>query len=146
MLAGNRDPSSVEQEFFMPGQQLAEDEHAAVGVASSRPIDAERRTRELAIKQIERRRRFRMRAFSAAAASIVLVIIWAISEYNNAGGWPTDGFSQSSSIPHVWNIWIVYPLLAIGLGVAIDAWNTFRHRPITEREIQREMGRLRGES
>jgi hypothetical protein len=109
------------------------------------PNDDDQEIRELAVKQIERRHRFRMRAFSGALASIVLVVIWAVSEYNNAGGWPTAGFGQSSGIPHVWNDWIVYPLLLIGLAVAIDAWNTFRHKPITEGEIRREIDRLRGE-
>ncbi len=127
----------------MPVEHLTKNEPPVV--AFPRPTDDEQRTRELAIKQIERRRRFRMRAFSASVASIVLVIIWGISEYNNAGGWPTEGFSQSSSIPHVWNIWIIYPLLAIGVGVAIDAWNTFRRKSITEGEIRREMDRLTSE-
>lgn len=104
----------------------------------------EQQVRELAVKQIERRRRFRIRAFSAAAASIVLVVIWAISEYNNAGGWPTGGFSQSSGIPHVWNYWIIYPIIGIGLVLAIDAWNTYARKPITETEIRREMDRLTG--
>ena len=27
-----------------------------------------------------------------------------------AGGWPTQGFSQSSGIPNVWNFWIIYPV------------------------------------
>ena len=100
--------------------------------------------RELAVKQIERRRRFEMRAFAAAVVSVFLVVIWAVSEYNNAGGWPSGGFSSSSSIPHVWNDWIVYPLIAIGMGVAIDAWNTYRRKPISENEIRREMDRLAG--
>lgn len=129
----------------MPVEPLTKNEPPVLGVVSPRPTDDEQRTRELAIKQIERRRRFRMRGFSAAVASIVLVIIWAVSEYNNAGGWPTEGFSQSSSIPHVWNIWIIYPLLAIGVAVAIDALNTFRRKPITEGEIRREIGRLTSE-
>ena len=102
----------------------------------------EQQARELAVKQIERKRRFRMRAYSGAAASIVLVIIWAISEYSNAGGWPTSGFSQSSAIPHVWNDWIIYPIIGVGLIVAIDAWHTFVRTPITETEIRREMDRL----
>lgn len=85
-----------------------------------------------------------MRTFSYAAASVVLAVIWAISEYNNAGGWPTDGFSQSSSIPHVWNIWIIYPIIGLGLALAIDAWNTYGKKPISESEIRREMDRLTG--
>ncbi len=129
----------------MPVEHLTKNEPPAVDVAFPRPTDDMQRTRELAIKQIERRRRFRIRSFSASVASIVLVTIWAISEYNNAGGWPTEGFSQSSSIPHVWNVWIIYPLLAIGLAVAIDAWNTFRRKPITEGEIRREIDRMTGE-
>ena len=108
------------------------------------PDDDEERVRELAIAQIERKRRFHMPAFGAAIVSVGLVIIWAIAEYHNAGGWPTDGFSQSSGIPHEWNSWIVYPLFAIALGVVIDAWHTYRHRAITEDEIRREMDRLRG--
>jgi protein-S-isoprenylcysteine O-methyltransferase Ste14 len=102
------------------------------------------RVRDLAVERIERKHRFHIRAFGAAAAGVMLVIIWAVSEYNNAGGWPTDGFSQSSSIPHEWNSWIIYPIIALALGVAIDAWHTYRHKPITEDEIRREMDRLRG--
>jgi hypothetical protein len=30
------------------------------------------------------------------------------------------------------------------LCVAIDAWNTYRRKPISENEIQREMDRLTG--
>ena len=61
-------------------------------------------------------------------------------------GWLADKrvFSQSSSIPHEWNIWIIYPVLGLGLIFGIDAWNTFGRKPITEREIRREMDRLSG--
>jgi len=108
------------------------------------PDDDEERIRELAVAQIERKRRFHMRALGAAIVSGGLVIIWAIAEYNNAGGWPTSGLSQSSGIPHEWNSWIIYPLVTIALGVAIDGWHTYRHRPIREDEIRCEMDRLRG--
>jgi protein-S-isoprenylcysteine O-methyltransferase Ste14 len=100
--------------------------------------------RDLAIKEIERKRRFLTRAVIGGALIVLLVIIWAISEYHNAGGWPTDGFSQSSSIPHVWNIWIIYPVLSIGLILAVDAWFTYFRKPISEREIQHEINRLTG--
>jgi protein-S-isoprenylcysteine O-methyltransferase Ste14 len=119
------------------------DEKPAV-IDSSLLAAGERQVRELAVQQIERKRRFRMHAVSYAAVSILLVIIWAISEYNNAGGWPTRGFSQSSSIPHEWNIWIIYPVLGLGLILAVDAWNTYGRKPISEREIRREMDRLTG--
>ena len=44
----------------------------------------------------------------------------------------------------MWNDWIIYPLIGIGLCVAIDAWKTYRRKPITEAEIRREMDRLTG--
>ena len=67
--------------------------------------------RQEAIAQIERRRRFWFRATAGTVGMLVLAAIWAIAEYNNAGGWPTNGFSQSSGIPNVWNYWIIYPCL-----------------------------------
>ncbi len=126
----------------MPAQQTTTDGASPVVVSPLREDDEH--VRELAVKQIERKRRFHSRAFSAASVAVVLVIIWAITEYNNAGGWPTDGFSQSSGIPHEWNSWIIYPIIALALAVAIDAWHTYRRTPITEDEVHREMNRLRG--
>jgi hypothetical protein len=124
----------------MPVQQITDGTPPVVGSSVPERDDAE--VRELAVKQIERKRRFQMRAFGAAVLAVFLVVVWAVSEYNNAGGWPTNGFSNSSSIPHVWNDWIVYPLIGIGLCVAIDSWNTFRRKPISESDIRREMDRL----
>jgi hypothetical protein len=115
-----------------------------VAVDSRLVAPDEQQLRELAVEQLERKRRFHMRAFGAAAVAVLLVIIWAITEYHNAGGWPTSGFSQSSSIPHKWNSWIIYPILGLSLFVAIDWVQTYRHRPITEDQIRREMDRLTG--
>ena len=126
----------------MPTQQITNG--PAPVVEPKLPVRGEDEVRELAVKQIERKRHFQMRAFSGAVVSVVLVIIWAIAEYNNAHGWPTNGFSQSSGIYHVWNYWIIYPLVGIALAIAIDAWNTFRRKPISESEIRREMDRLTG--
>jgi 2TM domain len=126
----------------MPTQQTTSDRRA-----DSRPLpraEDEQQCRELAVKEIERKRHFQVRALTAAGVSVLLVIIWAISEYHNAGGWPTSGFNQSSGIPHEWNSWIIYPVVALGVGVAIDALHTYRRRPISECEIRREMNRLTG--
>jgi hypothetical protein len=112
-------------------------------VASGAPR-VDEQLRQVAVEQIERRRRFQTRAVLYAAASIVVVVVWAISEYNNAGGWPSDGFSQGSGSPHVWNIWIVYPVLALALTLAIDAWNTYSRRKVSESEIRREIDRIAG--
>jgi len=103
--------------------------------------DGDQLARQQAIKQIERRRRFWTVTVWSATGIALLVIIWATSEYHNAGGWPVHGFSQSSGIYEVWNLWIVYPLGAWLLFVAAYAWAVFGNKPISENEIKREMER-----
>ena len=100
--------------------------------------------RAQAIKQIERRRRFWLDTIVSAIGMALLVMVWAMSEYHNAGGWPTQGFSQSSGIPDVWNLWIVYPFIAWVLFVAARAYAVFVRKPISEREIEREIERQKG--
>ncbi len=104
----------------------------------------EQQVRQMAIKEIEQERRFHKHVVQYVGLSIILAIAWAISEYNNADGWPTKGFSESSGTPHVWNIWIVYPIVVLGALLAIEAWKTYRKRPITEQEVRRHMDRLKG--
>lgn len=108
------------------------------------PANGDQLARQQAIRQIERRRRFWISTTWSGMAMLILVAIWAISEYHNAGGWPVDGFSQSSGIHEVWNFWIVYPLGAWLLIVAAHAWAVFGNKPISESEIKREIERQAG--
>ena len=100
--------------------------------------------RQEAVKQIERRRRFWIRAAMSTLLMVILVFIWAIAEYHNAGGWPTKGFSQSSSIPNEWNYWIIYPAIAWVVFLAADALLVFRNKPISESDIKHEIERQAG--
>ena len=104
----------------------------------------EQLARQEAIKQIQRRRRFRIRVTTRTVGMMILAIIWALTEYHNAGGWPANGFSQSSGIPNVWNYWIIYPAIAWVLLTAADAWWVYRRKPIPETEIRREIDRQAG--
>ena len=110
-------------------------------VSPDAPAGRDQRARQEAIKQIERRRRFWASAIWSGIGMAVLVVIWAVTEYHNAGGWPTQGFSQSSGIQDVWNFWIIYPLGAWLLITAAHAWSVFGSKPISEAEIKREMDR-----
>jgi hypothetical protein len=100
--------------------------------------------RQQAIKQIERRQHFRIALVTSGIGVMILVVIWALSEYHNAGGWPTHGFSQSSGIHDVWNYWIVYPLGAWVLIMAAHGWFVYGHKSISESDIKREMERQAG--
>ena len=97
--------------------------------------------RRQAIKRIEVRRRFHIEAIFVAIGAAILVLIWALSEYHNAGGWPTQGFSQSSGIHDVWNYWIIYPLMGIALIFGTRAALVYHRKPISDREIEREIER-----
>jgi hypothetical protein len=103
--------------------------------------DRNSEARQEAIKQIERKRKFRVHAAVSTIAMLGLVAVWAIAEYQNAGGWPTDGFSESSGIHHVWNYWIIYPLIAWALFLGARAWFVYGRKPISENDIRREMER-----
>jgi hypothetical protein len=72
---------------------------------------------------------------------ILLAAIWAIVEYHNAGDWPTQGFSQSSGIPNVWNYWIIYPALAWLFLTVAGGLAVHLHKPISESQIKREIER-----
>ncbi len=105
---------------------------------------ATQQAREQAVKQIERRRRYWTRTAVSTVGMILLTAIWAISEYHNAGGWPTRGFSQSSGIHDVWNIWIIYPAIAWAFLTTAFGLDVYLRRPISENKIQREMERQIG--
>ena len=100
--------------------------------------------RQEAIKQIERRRHFWMHANIATVLTVLVAVVWATSGYHSAGGWPTQGFSQSSGTHDVWNYGIIYPLVVWVLTIGGDAWDAFSRKPITESEIRREMERQAG--
>ena len=64
--------------------------HDTAGGAQA-PVTGDPLARQQAIKQIERKRRFWIGAAMGTLAMAVLTLIWAMSEYHNAGGWPADG-------------------------------------------------------
>ncbi len=97
--------------------------------------------RALAIDQIARRRRFQLHAVAYVIGTIFVTIVWAVTEYHNAGGWPT-GF-RTGRMNHDWDPWIIYPLIAGTLALLTHAWIAFGREPATEREIAREIERLR---
>jgi hypothetical protein len=108
------------------------------------PANGGQLARQQAIKQIERRRRFKISTAVSAVGMLFLVAIWAIAEYHNAGGWPTDGFSQSSGIHDVWNFWIIYPLGAWVFLTAAGGLTVYLRKPISESEIKHEIERQAG--
>jgi hypothetical protein len=97
--------------------------------------------RRLALKQLERIRRFKLHLAVFALGMPALTAVWAVSEYMNADGWP-DRFSESAETGS-WNPWIVYVFAIWGGLLAIEGVRAYYGRPPTEAEIDREVERLR---
>ena len=108
-------------------------------IDSDAPANSEQLARQQAIQQIRARRRFKVSTASAAVGVTLLAPIWAATEYRNAGGWPTRGFSQRSGIPRVWNIWIIYPFLAYALMTAGHGWFVYGRNPTSESQTDRKI-------
>lgn len=108
---------------------------------SDAPATTGQLAREQAIKLIERKRRYWISAAISTVGFLVLAAIWAITEYHNAGGWPTQGFSQSSGIHDVWNIWIIYPAMAWVFLTVVGGLIAYLRKPISESQIRREIER-----
>ena len=113
------------------------------GQSDDRNAATEHALRDLAHERVRRRRNFHTHVFAHIVASAFLALVWAITEYNNAGGWPT-GF-RTGRMNHDWDPWIMYPLIAGTLAVATHGWIAFRSEPPTEEEIEREIERFRAE-
>lgn len=81
--------------------------------------------REAAIKRLEDRRELKTHLAIYLIVNVGLVVIWAAS----GGG-------------YFWPIWSIG---GWGIGLLFHAWSTFGERPITEEDIEREMGHGPGE-
>jgi hypothetical protein len=109
-------------------------------MTARRTIDVDE-LRAVALDRIRRRRNFVAHVVAYLIGSLTLAIVWATTEYQNAGGWPT-GF-RTGRQNHDWDPWIMYPLIAGAIALGIHAWVAFGRRPATELEIAQEIERLR---
>lgn len=102
--------------------------------------EADEGLRVVAIQHLERVRRFKLDLTAYLVGMIALTIVWAVTEYENSGGWPSRLSDESDA--GSWNPWILWVALGWGFFVALDALKTYFRRPTTEAEIQREIDRL----
>ena len=86
------------------------------------PTDEE--LRKQAREVVKKRRDFAAHVVSYVVINAMLIGIWAIS----GGG-------------YFWPAWV---MLGWGVGLALNAWDVFFRRPITEADIDREVERQRG--
>ncbi len=121
---------------------LIDDTPADVGLAAA--DDSEQIASQRAIKRARARRLFKISTTASAAGVALLVPIWAATEYKHAGGWPTEGFSQHSGTPNVWNGWIIYPAIAWVSITAARGWAIYGPKAAPAGEIERDAERQPG--
>jgi hypothetical protein len=78
--------------------------------------------RAQAMQRLHAKRRFQRHALIYAVVIGLLVVIWALTNFGN----------------YFWPIW---PALLWGIALAIHAWTVYGQRPITDADIDRELGR-----
>jgi hypothetical protein len=79
--------------------------------------------REAAIKRLKKRSDFRTHLIAYLLVNVMLWGIWAVV----GAGFP----------------WPVFVTGGWGVGLLMDAWETYGRRPVTERDVQAEMERLK---
>ena len=123
----------------MPAETLTKNERMM-----SQPISAvtepDDELRAFARKHIEHVRRLRLHIAAFVLGMVVLTPVWALAEWQTAGGF--ERLSDNGS-PGDWEPWILYVGLAWGLVVAIVAMKVYFERPTTRAEVDREVERLR---
>ena len=102
--------------------------------------EEERALRQAARSHLEAVRSLKQHVAIFLVGMIVVGGIWALTEYQNADGWP-DGFGTERD--GSWDPWFFWVALVWGGIVAYQAVRTYFRRPPTEAELRREMERLR---
>lgn len=97
--------------------------------------------REIAVRHLERVRRFKLYLATYVLAMLVLTPIWIVSQYATADGWPKH-LSSRSRYAGDWDPWIVWVALGGAVFVAIAGFRAYLDRQETEAEVKREIERM----
>jgi hypothetical protein len=131
---------------MMPTEQVTESRQAAPATTPpptwSRDEDEEAALRQVAIKQVERVRSFKLHVIAFVVLNLLIGVIWVLTEYFDEEAWPSRFADSDDGVPGTWNPWFFYVLGISTIVLAIDALKTFGHRAPTEKEIQRELERI----
>jgi hypothetical protein len=99
----------------------------------------EKESREWARKRVRQGQRLRLRLVAFALGMLVLTPVWAVTEYLSAGS--PQRLSPNDN-PGDWSPWIIWVVLAWGFYVVLSAVALHFQRPVSDREVERELERL----
>jgi NADH:ubiquinone oxidoreductase subunit 5 (subunit L)/multisubunit Na+/H+ antiporter MnhA subunit len=98
--------------------------------------------RTLALRHLERVRKFKLSLAVYVLSMLALTPVWIVTQYEQANGWP-EHLSSRSRYAGDWDPWIIWAALIGAFVVAIFAVRAYFERASTEGEIEREMERLK---
>jgi 2TM domain-containing protein len=84
--------------------------------------------REQALARLKKRRDLKAHALIYTLFNLSVWGIWVVIAASSGSSWP----------------WPVFLTLFWGIGLAMNAWDVYFRRPITEQELDREIERLQG--
>ena len=84
---------------------------------------SEQELRDRALKNLRRKRDFRMQIFWYVAVNALLIVIWAVTD---------SGF-----------FWPIFPIAGWGIGIVSQAYGIYGQKAIGQDEIDREVEKLR---
>jgi hypothetical protein len=82
--------------------------------------------RDQALRRVKKRRDLKTHAVVYALVNLAIWGIWLVIAANSNSWWP----------------WPVFLTVFWGIGLAMNAWDVYFRKPITEQEIQREIDSL----
>jgi hypothetical protein len=97
--------------------------------------------RKLALRHLERVRKFKLYLAVYLLSLLVLTPVWVITQYETQDGW-LKHLSSRSRYAGDWDPWIIWVALGGAVVVAIAGFRAYLDRPTTEEEIDREVERL----
>jgi hypothetical protein len=98
--------------------------------------------RKLALRHLERVRRFKLYLVVYLLSMLVLTPVWIVTQYETADGWPKH-LSTRSRYAGDWDPWIIWVALIGALLVGLAAYRAYFDHADTEGEIEREIDRLK---
>lgn len=127
----------------MPTETLTTNERVAPEavpeIARTREDEA---LRTLALRHLERVRKFKLSLAVYVLSMLVLTPVWIVTQYEQADGWP-EHLSTRSRYAGDWDPWIIWAALIGAVVVAVFAFRAYFERASTEGEIEREIERLK---
>jgi hypothetical protein len=126
----------------VPSQTFTNERGAPEEARDVVPDGEEDALRKLAVRRLEHIRKFKLYLTVYVLSMVVLVPVWIVTQYETSPGW-LEHLSSRSRYPGDWDPWIIWVALIGAVVVAIAGVRAYLLRPSSQREIEREVERLK---